>query len=110
MAYLSQGTLVELAMEKCGQCGTAVNPGYATCPACRARKVENYVNPGKRGAWLLLCGIVLWIGGTVYFEDNGNSLGVLLILAAIVGVPVGLRRINSRGTTQWIKERLIVGQ
>jgi hypothetical protein len=105
------GPVAKENLMQCGQCGSKINPGYYTCPNCRA----TYQKSASGLAYMLLfipalgfvvLGLVFIAAG--FISDSKGAFaavpfGVLLIGVAFVLVWL----INKKAPYKWVAERRI---
>jgi hypothetical protein len=66
---------------QCGFCGTEVNPGFNTCPACKAVYQKKL---GCVGTLFGLLGGLMVLAGLFIGAMNGWLLGLLVVAAGLV--------------------------
>lgn len=67
----------------CGHCGTEINPGFNTCPACGALYVRGL---GCLGILFGLPGLALLFASAVFWTALNNNAVALLLFALGCGM------------------------
>lgn len=88
---------------RCGHCGTEINAGYSTCPACGAvyRRRPGFLAefPAYFGWALIAAGVLFAVS-----EPDYRTAGVVMVLAGVASIAFG-RGIRRATPFRWYRRQ-----